>query len=351
MYNYWLNALKNFVVAMHSLPDLSYFAVPGFINQMRRRPVFSASLILYSGHNDNWDGSLSEENAYLYNWLHNRTGDEHDVYLPHTVTPHFLQYNYSHIENMIRPAQLRIKSYLTALGVEDVEDYLKDSDEWLNVLFSAKTEHYRAAEIASDCLGVSTDELPAIIVWTDLESHSVFCILPNSEDADLQEYIKSIYWSLTTAARKLKRKERLTVDKLKGEFLSQAANSHHIKDYPARFRSARILKLDEPISSKLRYFGRLYADAFNHAILNFEELIEHDYAHGSFSRYVSDTRRRMICRLQSAGFEKAREGGKHEIWRHPSLSDPVSLPRHPKISPFVVKSIEQNIQQASQAVA
>jgi len=186
---------------------------------------------------------------------------------------------------------------------------------------------------------------------TDLESHSVFCILPNSEDADLQEYIKSIYWSLTTAARKLKRKERLTVDKLKGEFLSQAANSHHIKDYPARFRSARILKLDEPISSKLRYFGRLYADAFNHAILNFEELIEHDYAHGSFSRYVSDTRRRMICRLQSAGFEKAREGGKHEIWRHPSLSDPVSLPRHPKISPFVVKSIEQNIQQASQAVA
>lgn len=333
---------------MNSLPDLSYFAVPGFIADMRQRPSLTSSIILYSGRNSNWDAALSEENAYLYTWLHNRTGDEHDVYLPHTVTPHFLTYNESYIQSLIRPAQNRIKSYLEALGVDDIDSYMANSDEWLSVLFASKQEHYSASEMVATYFDIDIARLPLIIVWTDLDSHSVILILPNQDDDDLQEYIKSIYWSLTTASRSLNRKNQLAINKLQDEFLKTCDTSHHIKDYSHKVREIFTIRLDEPVSVKLRQLGSHYAKSFDCAILNFQEAFEKASSVNSITRYVSDTYSNIIKRLQQSGFQKLREGNNHVIWKHPNLNKPTPVPRHQKITPFVVNSIEKDICQALQ---
>lgn len=333
---------------MNSLPDLSYFAVPGFIADMRRRPSLTSSIVLYSGGNSNWDTALSEENADLYTWLHNRTGDEHDVYLPHTVTPHFLGYNESYIQSLIRPAQNRIKSYLKALGVDDIDSYMANSDEWLSILFASKQEHYSASEMVANYFNIDVASLPLIIVWTDLDSRSVMLILPNQNDDNLQEYIKSIYWSLITASRSLNRKKSLSIDKLQDEFLKACDTSHHINDYYHKIREISTIRLDEPISVKLRQLGSHYAESFDCAILNFQEACEQASSVNSITRYVSDTYSNIIRKLQQSGFEKQREGNNHEIWQHPKLNKPTPVPRHPKITPFVVNSIEKDIYQALQ---
>jgi predicted RNA binding protein YcfA (HicA-like mRNA interferase family) len=39
-----------------------------------------------------------------------------------------------------------------------------------------------------------------------------------------------------------------------------------------------------------------------------------------------------------------REGGNHGVWKHPNLQKPTPVPRHNKLSPFVLKSIQKDIQ-------
>lgn len=335
---------------MLPLPDLSYFAVPGFISSLRQRPCLTSSMLIYNSNNLAWEIALSENYADLCFWLNNHTGRLHDVYVAHTVESTFLTYNRDSIESFIRPAKARIITYLKDLGVEDVDTYMADSDEWLSVLFASQQEHYSASEIVANSLGRRIEELPMIIVWTSLDSRAVMLILPNKTDRSLKDYIKSIFWSLVTASRSLHEKGRLSIDNLKGEFLKQCNRSHYIMNHSCKIRGVFTIGLDDPISSILEQAGSHYARAFDTAISNFEEFIRENREHVKLiSRFTNDTYRNIVSRLTANGFRRIRQGGNHEIWKHPNLDRVTPVPRHHRITPFVVKKIERDIRQATQA--
>lgn len=71
---------------MIPIPDLSYFAVSGFISHLRQHysKIWSSSLLLHDCELDEWDTALSDQNPQLAWWLHNRTGRTHNIYLPYT---------------------------------------------------------------------------------------------------------------------------------------------------------------------------------------------------------------------------------------------------------------------------
>ncbi len=50
-------------------------------------------------------------------------------------------------------------------------------------------------------------------------------------------------------------------------------------------------------------------------------------------------RGKIVARLTREGWELARHGGEHDIYRHPEKNFPVVVPRHRTLSPGVARSI------------
>ena len=178
---------------MEPIPDLSYFAVPGFISNMRERPVVSASIILQDGSWDSWDKELSEANPYLYTWLHQKTENTHDIYLPHTppTVIHTRLFQADFLQ-LIEPARVRIRTLLKEYGIVDVDEFLQEelrNEEWFYLLFAGKHQHYEAARLTAAKLGVNAADLPAILLWVNIDTPYTILILPHQEDKQLQEYI------------------------------------------------------------------------------------------------------------------------------------------------------------------
>lgn len=330
---------------MLPLPDISYFAVPGFISRLRHyyHETQSSSLLLHDCEFDEWDIALSDENPQLVSWLHKRTGSTHNIYLSYTPNVEFLRSNYEHMEEIIKPAQNKIRTFLEELGAEDVDDYMADSDEWLFTLFCGKKQAHQAARIAAKGFGIDFSELPlpAIVLWTTFDSSRVVIMWPNKTDNNIYEYIKSIYWSIITATDNIARKHgSARIDNLENKIKEKLEKSHCI------IRNIKTLSLAEPVYRILATAGKEYSSSFDDAILNFEEKLQENFNHKSnFSiiKFAESSKSKIIQLLRSEGFEKIREGGEHEIWQHPRSRIITPVPRHTKISPFVVKSIEKNI--------
>ena len=145
---------------MFLLPEFSYIAVPGFIPKMRGQRHKTSSLILHNTNDYKWDYFLRQGDSFLMSWLHNKTGFIHNIYFPYAPDNRFLDGNNQHIIDIIQPAITRIKNFLLRYEVEDVEEYMNDSEEWLSILFSFGPHHYKAAEIACSCFGIQIDEFP-----------------------------------------------------------------------------------------------------------------------------------------------------------------------------------------------
>ncbi|MDH6103783.1 hypothetical protein NWP18_15365 [Chrysosporum ovalisporum ANA283AFssAo] len=222
---------------MLTIPDFSYFAVPGFIPKMRGYPNQTSSLILHNKDNDQWDSVLRQEDADLINWLHNKTGKLHNIYFPYAPNNKFLILNSEHIMNIVEPAKNRIHNFLVQLGVEDVQEYMRDSNEWLSILFSLGPHHYRGAEIAASCFQISSDQFPIILLWSNLDSKNLIKLIPNSSDENMTEYVKSLYWSIIMATEGLSRYGNIPINRFLEKIQSKLDKSHHIKQYSQKIRS------------------------------------------------------------------------------------------------------------------
>lgn len=335
---------------MFPIPDFSYFAVPGFIPQMRSYPNMSSSLILHNKNNDQWDLVLRQEDAYLITWLHEKSGKIHNIYFPYAPNHKFLILNSKHIIDIVEPAKNRIHNFLVELGVDDVEEYMRDSDEWLSVLFSLGHHHHRAAEIAASCFQIPSDRFPVILVWSNLDSQTLIKIMPNSSDENITEYVKSLYWSITMATQNLvKDGENIPIDKLLERIKSKLNESHHIKNYPRKIKSIQTFRATKSIARILEEIGEAYKDEFNDAILNFEDTVKNIIDTKSIIEFSDESKNKIIRKMVDIGFYKVREGGNHEVWQHPKLNKPTPVPRHRNLSNFVIRSIEKDIQLATSA--
>ncbi|MFN5857498.1 MAG: type II toxin-antitoxin system HicA family toxin [Pseudanabaenaceae cyanobacterium] len=337
---------------MIPIPDLSYFAVSGFISRLRQHysEIWSSSLLLHDCEFDEWDIALSDQNPQLAWWLHNKTGLTHNIYLPYTPNIEFLRSNHVHIEEILKPAHDRIRAFLQELGAEDVDAYMADSNEWLSTLFCGKKQAHKAARIAARGFGIDLSELPAIILWASFDSSRVVIILPNKTDRNTYEYIKSIYWSIITSTENMASKHRLIkIDNLEKKIKEKLEKSHYIKNYQVKIRNIKTLSLVEPVYKTLTAAANEYSSSFEDSILNFEAKAQENFNHKSnFSvvKFAEASKSEIVQLLQREGFVKIREGGEHEIWQHPQSKGITPVPRHAKISPFVVKSIEKDIMAA-----
>ena len=337
---------------MEPIPDLSYFAVPGFISNMRERPVVSASIILQDGSWDSWDKELSEANPYLYTWLHQKTENTHDIYLPHTppTVIHTRLFQADFLQ-LIEPARVRIRTLLKEYGIVDVDEFLQEelrNEEWFYLLFAGKHQHYEAARLTAAKLGVNAADLPAILLWVNIDTPYTILILPHQEDKELQEYIKSIYWSITTASsRASKTNPVVSISTLLDNILLCFAESHHIKQYSQKVRQIECLEMQQTVAEFLFDIGKQYIQLFNEAILSFQEdtNLTQDVSH-SIIKYSERCRREVVNNLITNGFNLIREGANHEIYRHPNLNRNTPVPRHKSVTPFVCQSIMRDIRRA-----
>jgi len=333
---------------MFPLPDLSYFAATGFLAKIRNRPVLSRSLFLHNGQMSDWDAALSDENPELYTWLHFKSGNDHDLFLPFTLPPLFSAFHRDHLQDIYSPVKNTIINLLNEYGVTDVDKYMSDSDEWLSIIFTSKSNHYAAAEIAAKEFGIEISELPAIVIWRDLDDERAVCLLPALELTDVKEYIKSLYWAITTATRSYTRTKgsfSLYLVEAIPELLKQY---YYLIDKKSKYRQIRSVKISR-MSEVLRKIGNVYKEKFNDAIMNFEDEIKKKGIGDSIVKYSADNYEKLRQLLCSYGFELKRHGS-HEIWQHPRLKKPTPLPRHKKISPMVSRSILTDISLVSNII-
>jgi predicted RNA binding protein YcfA (HicA-like mRNA interferase family) len=329
---------------MLPMPDFSYFSVPGFIPQMRSYPNQTSSLILHNKDNDQWDSVLRQKNADLMTWLHRRTGVLHNIYFPYARNDDFVLRNSEHIMNIVEPAKNRIHNFLVELGVEDVQEYMSDSNEWLFLIFSLGYHHYRAAEIAASCFQISSDQFPIILLWSNLDSKNLIKLIPNSFDQNMTEYVKSLYWSIIMATEGLSRYGNIPINRFLEKIQSKLDKSHHIKQYSQKIRSMEIFTAPKSIARILQDIADKYKDEFNDAILNFEDVVTNTTDVTSIIQFSHESKNEIIREMRSVGFYKVREGGNHEVWQHIKLNKPTIVPRHRSLSSFVLRSIQKDIQ-------
>jgi predicted RNA binding protein YcfA (HicA-like mRNA interferase family) len=336
---------------MFPVPDLSYFALPGFLATMRRRPVHSASLILHDGGGQDWDEGLAAESGSLYTRLHQYTGNLHDVYLPFTLNDDFRRYHRDHLIKVVQPARDRIRTYLERLGVTDIEDYMADSDEWLDMLFADRASHYAAARIGAAAFGIATDELPAIVLWTTLDARSVIVLQPHKQDASMEWYIEAIYSAITASTSTPASRSRTSLAALKDSLKGQLEQSSYLRNRPTKVRYLDVISTEHPVSDLLYMIGEEYGQQFEMAILAFEEYVHVARPERSFIQFTNARHQSLVSELTAAGFQMIRQGGRHEIWGHPNTDEKISLPRHKKISPFITSRIRQQIRATVSDVA
>ncbi|MBI1243281.1 MAG: type II toxin-antitoxin system HicA family toxin [Nostoc sp. RI_552] len=329
---------------MLTIPDFSYFAVPGFIPKMRGYPNQTSSLILHNKDNDQWDSVLRQEDADLINWLHNKTGKLHNIYFPYAPNNKFLILNSKHIMNLVEPAKNRIHNFLVQLGVEDVQEYMRDSNEWLSILFSLGPHHYRGAEIAASCFEISCDQFPIILLWSNLDSKNLIKLIPNSSDENMTEYVKYLYWSIMMATKDMSMYGNIPINRFLEKIQSKLDKSHHIKEYSQKIRSIEKFTAPKSIARILEDIADKYKDEFNDAILNFEDVVTSTTDSKSIIRLSDESKNAIIREMESVGFYKVREGGNHEVWQHLKLNKPTIVPRHRSLCSFVIRSIQRDIQ-------
>jgi len=56
------------------------------------------------------------------------------------------------------------------------------------------------------------------------------------------------------------------------------------------------------------------------------------------ARFETD-RTKVVARLIREGWELARHGGSHDVFRHPTKRDVITVPRHRTLTPGVARSI------------
>ena len=331
---------------MFVIPDYSYFAVPGFINNMTKYNNRSSSLILHNQMDDQWAQLLQQEDAHLITWLHNKTDEDHNIFLPYSPSQKFITDYFEYFKDIIEPAITRIKQYLIELGIEDVEEYMKDSQEWMSLLFEFQ-EYQLSTKKVAHYFGLRNQDYPKILIWNNIERKDLILIIPNDNDINMKEYIKSLYWCITMATRQVKKK-RLKLEELKEAIELKFSESHHIKNYEYPVKEISFIKSPKNIVNSLKEIGQEYKNNFDAAILNFEEYVkEKSEKSKRMIDLCNQSRKEVIDLLKRFGFYFDRPGANHEIWKHPSLNKPTPVPRS-KITPYVLKSIQKDIEEAIQ---
>lgn len=318
---------------MYPIPDFSYFSIPGFIESIRKRQVKSYSLFLHNGTDEIWDKTLSEEDAYIYTSLHNTSGEDHDIFLPHTASNNFIDYYKKHLNRILKPALENIKIFLKSEGFKNSDSYMKNDDYWLKYLYANKENHYSACEFMTKKLNLKND-LPAILVWQNIDDNSLLVIYPKTKLKNVGEYIKDLYESIVIASNKRNR----GIIELKNNILKELGENN--------FNSINKVNLDFRIAELLKMVGKFYSNQFDEAINNFQKEVKACKEENNINDIykVRDYKKKEIENiLKEYNFKKLREGSNHEVWYNSKANVKVILPRHPKITPFVASSIRNTI--------
>jgi hypothetical protein len=181
--------------------------------------------------------------------VHNQTANEHDVYLPFTIRSSFFQYYIQHLKTIVEPAAEMIRKYLTELGVTDIDEYMKDSDDWLSLLFADRKCHYAASHIAAQGFNINIEELPAIVIWTGLDRRSVVIIYPYSRVDYMKDYIRAIYRSIVEVSRDLIQADRsININIFKDRLENSIEAEPYRENMFIKVRSIERRRLDRPSS-------------------------------------------------------------------------------------------------------
>ncbi len=318
---------------MYPIPEFSYFSIPGFIESIRKRQVKSYSLFLHDGTGEIWDKTLSEDDAYIYTSLHNTSGEDHDIFLPHTASNNFIEYYKEYLNIILKPALENIKIFLKNEGFKNSDSYMKNDDYWLKYLYANKENHYSACEFMAKKIGLKKN-LPAILVWQNIDNNSLLVIYPNTKLNNVGEYIKHFYESIVIASNKRNR----GIVELKNNILEEVGENN--------FSSINKVNLDFRIVELLKMTGEFYSNQFDEAINNFQKEVKACKEEKNINDIykVKDYKKKEIEEiLEEHNFKKLREGSNHEIWYNKNKSIKIQLPRHPKITPYVAGSIRKII--------
>ncbi len=347
---------------MIPLPDLSFFAIPSFIENLSHRNR-SSSIILHNRQEDYWDAEFSESD--LMSWLHNTSNIKHDIYLTYNFNIKFIENNFNYCKEIFSPAFDRIRVFLKELDIEEVDEYLKYSKDWLYAIYCGKPQAHRAAEIAARGFGIDPNNLPSIVVWSNFNARSIIKILPHQNYSNTNEYLKYIYNLIIKSTDVEKISTELLLTEIKNNMNEDAqrqisrgeelriknSNNTNLFNINKNFnpvRSISISYLEKSVIDILIDAAQEYSSSFNDAILNFEcdtlKIVSSD--NKSIFKFMERSKSEIVKMLSSIGCYKLREGGSHEIWQHPSLSTQIPVPRHNRISAGVSMSIERYIHAA-----
>lgn len=334
---------------MIPIPDFSYFALNGFLRNKTRR-AGSSSLFLFQENHLAWD-DLLESSTSLLNYIHEQAGKPHDIYIPKTPDETFIFRHESHFRNFLAPAMQRIQTLLMDCDVEDVEEYMEDSLEWLGLLYAQKEQQYRAGRLLAEKINIdSSKDFPMMFVWTN-HSDVEAMIIPLVEDMPkLESYFKTMIWSLTTSTKTLLRKESLSIDNLLSETHHTFKRSMFFRDKQETIPQIRKIGLSTSIENMLNQIGKVYAEEFDDAILNFARHVKENKVK-FLKRFCSECKRDVEKLLEENGFIFKRHGTNHDVWKHPKLNKNTQVPRHTQVTALTMKSIRHDIFMATQAEA
>lgn len=321
--------------------DFSFFSLDEFQRKLREGGHKTSSLLLYTADHQDWD-ILFEESPNLWTYIHEQSGRFHDTYIPNIPAEQFIDRFSYHLKNILKPAETRIKTMLKQLGVEDVEEYMEDSIEWISLLFVKKEQQYYASQSLIDYLGYENG-IPLLVVWTDYQSRELIAINLPEHHPNLETYYKTMIWALKNATSTLlNRTGMISIDHLSNEIHHYLNRSVFFRKQTNLIPNLDIIQIGKPIGMMLKDIGTSYSAQFEDAIIHYEKYVRENKIR-FLTRHTEELRAEVKKMLVQYGFYFVRQGGNHEIWQHPKLKKVTPVPRHNKLTPDTIRSIKKDI--------
>jgi predicted RNA binding protein YcfA (HicA-like mRNA interferase family) len=321
--------------------DFSYFALRKVQGRYFAKNQNVSSILLYDKNHHDWE-TLLTESTHLWNFMHEQCGYHHYCYIPHKPTEQYMNRFSPYLRTILEPAHEHIKTYLLKMGVEDVEMYMKNSFDWMSLLFSKAENQNHGCILINEHIP-SAVELPLLIVWTDSSSSDLLIIRLVEENDRLLSYFKTIFWALNESTKSFLRKRgKLTIVGLRDQIIYFLRSSVYFRNKLHLVPSLDTIQLRQPIRTILEIVGNDYSNRYDDAIINFQKNDGEKYLYSALKQ-TEDLTTEVKRLLLDHGFHFLRQGGNHEIWMHPKLNKITPIPRHNRLNAEIYRSIRRDI--------
>ncbi len=332
---------------MNPIPDFSYFAIPGVMESIRRAGAPTSSIILLDNRFDAWDEALVDDYR-LQERLHLESGMTHHIFVTYAPNEYFLLSQRQHMQQLIKPAAAGIDQVLSDYGVEDRVEFMALSDHWLNDLFANRESHYEAAKMLAGCFGLRENDLPAILLWSNIDNRQAVTLSLSPAKGTISSRILAVYRAIFAASQESA--ERIGRVDLNYSFLQQLQRrmqKNFARSGVGDVAPSAISRSGaNPVSQVFRDVASEYRQRFSDSLLHYEEEASRlTLAPRKIMPVAEQNRTKIERNLTEAGYAFKRHGGNHDIWVHKITGKSVSVPRHPQTSIGVAYSLNRAMSQ------